>query len=345
MCNIAGYVGSKNATPILLKMIQAQEGLYGGFYSGLAIHNGEGLDYRKMRGDFAKLLANTDSASLTGNMGIIHSRTPSGGGDEWAHPFYTEQNGKVEMCYVANGSLGKYSASKTAYNAIADRLVGEGIDIPCKIKDGCTDYNQLASGEYVHMSDVMCQLIYRYKRKGLHTAEAMTAAFTEMPSEIVGLTVCREDPDKIFFSRINCPMFVGFDEDGAYLASSPTAFPESVTAYKLLPALSSGVVYRDRFEITERYTLPVKVRGYNRKTVANAMTSVLVQLQSGECGAGELMRPIRAQCPADECVQVAAIVYMALDQLLKRGAIKRRESTQTVDGQVAPKALFRLATE
>ena len=294
---------------------------------------------------FAKLLANTDAASLTGNMGIIHSRTPSGGGDEWAHPFYTEQNGKVEMCYVANGSLGKYSASKTAYNAIADRLVGEGIDIPCKIKNGCADYNQLASGEYVHMSDVMCQLIYRYKRKGLHTAEAMTAAFTEMPSEIVGLTVCREDPDKIFFSRINCPMFVGFDEDGAYLASSPTAFPESVTAYKLLPALSSGVVYRDRFEITETYTLPVKVRGYNRKTVANAVSSILEQLQNGECGAGELMRPIRAQCHADECAQVAAIFYMALDQLLKKGAIKRRESTQTVDGQVAPKALFRLATE
>ena len=50
MCNIAGYVGDKNATPILLKMIQSQEGLNGGFYSGLAIHNGEGLDYRKMRG-------------------------------------------------------------------------------------------------------------------------------------------------------------------------------------------------------------------------------------------------------------------------------------------------------
>ncbi len=87
MCNIAGYVGTQNATPILLKMILAQEGLDAGFFSGFAVHDGEHIGYRKVRGDFATLLKRTDAEKLLGKTGIIHSRTPSGGDDSWAHPF------------------------------------------------------------------------------------------------------------------------------------------------------------------------------------------------------------------------------------------------------------------
>ena len=343
MCNIAGYVGNKNATPILLKMIQEQEGLNGGFYSGLAIHNGTGLDFRKIRGDFSKLLHETDASSLTGNTGIIHSRTPSGGDDLWAHPFFTDIQGKTEMCYVANGGYGRYKANKKAYDAIADALIAEGLDIPCKTENGCEKYNRLTSGAFIHMSDVMCQLIYKYKRRGLDTASAMTRAFTEMPSEIVGLAICREDPDKIFFSRINKPMFVAFDSEGAYLASSPTAFPATVSAYKLLPPLSSGVVYRDRYEIFPYPAFNAKIRGFNKKTIQKAEACILKLLESGECGARDMMREFGTHLPKNEILQVDAIIYMAIDALLKNGSITKRDTTHTVDGQAAPKTLFQLA--
>ena len=123
MCNIAGYVGQGNATPILLKMIKAQEGLNGGFYSGLAIHNGKKLSCRKVKGDFDTLLRETDAETLEGSMGIIHSRTPSGGSGLWAHPFFTERDGELQLCYVANGSAGRYRSRQDAYNKIADALV------------------------------------------------------------------------------------------------------------------------------------------------------------------------------------------------------------------------------
>ena len=42
MCNIAGYVGSKQAAPVLLEMLKKQEGFDSGFYTGIAtIHEGK----------------------------------------------------------------------------------------------------------------------------------------------------------------------------------------------------------------------------------------------------------------------------------------------------------------
>lgn len=81
MCNIAGYVGTKRAAPILIDMIKREEGLDGGFYTGIAtIHEGK-IYYAKLTGDADKLVAMTNAPSLPGTVGIIHSRTQSGGGD------------------------------------------------------------------------------------------------------------------------------------------------------------------------------------------------------------------------------------------------------------------------
>ena len=341
MCNIAGYIGSKNATPILLNMIMLQEGLNGGFYSGMAVHNGKTIDTVKLRGDFEKLIRETEVNGFIGNSGIAHSRTPSGGDGIWAHPFVSKPQNDVKMCYVANGSYGIYSADKEGYNTIADDLIADGIDIPCKTNNGCEKYNRLSSGEFVHISDVMCQLIYKHKLGGLDTTEAMTQAFTEMPSEIVGLVICKDDPDKIFFSRINMPMFVAFDGDGAYLASSPSAFPESVGEYKLLPALSSGYVSRDGFAFLPYPNFREKVHGFNRKTIMKATDIILDLTSVKECNVNEMRSALRKNMPKRVMLQVDAIVYIVIDKLLKSGKIVRRESVRWVDGQTAPLSLFK----
>ena len=113
MCNIAGYVGSERAAPILLKMMKEQEGFLGGFYSGLAtLHEGK-IYYAKLTGDVNRLLSETNAADLPGSIGIIHSRSKSGGGDEWAHPFVGLKNGEAVTAYVANGSIGCFRPRKT----------------------------------------------------------------------------------------------------------------------------------------------------------------------------------------------------------------------------------------
>ena len=78
MCTIAGYVGTKPAAPLLIEMMRKEEGIDSGFYTGIAtIHEGK-IHYRKVVGDLAQLLKETDAAELPGTIGIIHSRTPGG---------------------------------------------------------------------------------------------------------------------------------------------------------------------------------------------------------------------------------------------------------------------------
>ena len=77
MCNIAGYIGTEPAAPILLELIERQEGLAGGFYTGIAtIHQGK-LHWRKVVGDCARLLGETDAQDLPGTIGLAHSRSNS----------------------------------------------------------------------------------------------------------------------------------------------------------------------------------------------------------------------------------------------------------------------------
>ncbi len=342
MCNIAGYVGNKNAAPILLKMILAQEGLDAGFFSGLAVHDGERIAYRKTQGDFETLLKETDAETLVGCTGIIHGRTPSGGDASWAHPFVTETEGDVKLCYVANGSYGKFRPYRDQFDKVADSLEADGYPIPCKIFADMPQYNHVG-GASVHISDIMCQLISRYKDRGASVADAMAKSFIEMPSEIVGLVLDKSTPDRIYYARINMPMFVGFDKDGAYLASCPTAFPDSVKSYKLLPALSSGVIYKDRYETVKFPEFARKVRGFSRISAEKAKAAVLARLTEGVADINELRTAIAGKKKTDDLLQTEPIAYLVLTELLKEGKVKEMHETWEVGGQTAPKIRFCLA--
>ena len=326
-------------------MIRIQESLNGGFYTGLGVHDGVRVHARKVRGDLDTLLRTTDAASLSGCMGIIHSRTPSGGDGSWAHPFVTERDGEIRLCYVANGAAGRFQSRNGEYNALADRLVREGFDIPCKIDYTGDRYSRLSTGKAVHMSDVMCQLIYRHRSGGKTLAEAMTAAFCEMPSEIVGLAIEPQTPDRICFSRINMPMFVGFDGTGAYLASSPTAFPARVKDYRLLPALSSGRVYKDHAEVTAIAAFPMEVSAVDEAAVERTAKVILARLREGEAGFRELRPSVREMAPSNALTETDALIYLSLLRLEECGQIACRLSEWTVDGNTAPKKCFAKRTE
>lgn len=342
MCNIAGYVGLRRAAPILIDMIRIQEGLNGGFYTGLAVHDGAGISYRKTLGELDVLLDRTDAYELGGSTGIMHSRTPSGGDGSWAHPFVTERCGRVKMAYVANGSLGAFKDRNAEYNLITNELVKSGYDIPCKINFDGDKYNRLDTGEAVHMSDVMCQLIYKFRCEGCSITDAMTRAFSTMPAEIVGLVIDEDSPDRIYFSRINMPMFVGFDETGAYLASSPMAFPDSVGSYELLPPLSSGTVYRDHCEVEPYPSFDMDVMPFDEKTVENAKQTALDKLAEENATTSQLFRAFRAEMPCGVLNQSAPIVYLALVDLLKNGTVGCRTVRYETDGLKAPKTFFQL---
>ena len=99
MCNIAGYVGTRPAAPILMEMMRQQEGWDGGFFTGIAtIHEGK-LRHAKCVGDLERLLEKTDAADLPGAIGFIHTRSLSSGG----HGRAAGYRGGNHAGYLASG--------------------------------------------------------------------------------------------------------------------------------------------------------------------------------------------------------------------------------------------------
>ena len=230
MCNIAGYVGERRAAPILIEMLRREEGIDAGFYTGIAtLHEGK-IHYRKLTGNLDDLLRETDAIDLPGNIGIIHSRTKSGGPDAWSHPFVSSgiEGKEPGIAYVANGNSGIFKDRDPEYNLLAEALICEGYKMDSEIYLENGIYNRLSNGNMVHMSDVMCALIAKEIDCGAKPDQAMENAFTKMPGDIVGLMIEKSSPDKVFWSKISRPMNVAYASHGAYLATTTIVFPEDI---------------------------------------------------------------------------------------------------------------------
>lgn len=260
MCNIAGYIGSREAAPILVEMMKRQEGFGGGYYTGLATAYGGRLYMDKVVGDMANLLAETECISFPGNIGFIHSRSKSGGGVEWGHPFFTA---KREMAYIANGAAGVFRTPDTKAERCryAAMLTEKGYEFPSKTNGKVGEYPYLPDGNSVHSSDVMCQYIAYLIDSGMAPDAAMSKANSDMPSEVVGLILHEKHPDSIFVTRVNFPMMIGITDDGdTYLATTALAFPEDVKfrIIEPLPPCTTCEVFKGGYRVS---TAPVEIEG------------------------------------------------------------------------------------
>ncbi len=124
-------------------------------------------------------------------------------------------------------------------------------------------------------------------------------------------------------------------------ASCPTAFPDSVKTYKLLPALSSGIIYKDRCEIVKYPSFPDKVRGFNKITIANAEEAILAVAKTGEPDIYGLRDAITPKRKMTDLLDVEALAYLVLTKLVKDGKLRFVHGTYTVGGQTAPKIRFK----
>ena len=113
MCGIVGYVGYREAYPILIKGLHRLE--YRGYDSaGLALVNGAGeLNVHKCRGKVADLERFTEAKDISGHIGIAHTRWATHGApnDVNAHPHYSE-SGSIAL--IHNGIIENYSVLKDA---------------------------------------------------------------------------------------------------------------------------------------------------------------------------------------------------------------------------------------
>ena len=337
MCNIAGYVGSKRAAPILIEMMLKQEGWDAGYYTGIATAFEGKLYTDKVVGDTQKLLEQTDSANCPGNVGILHGRSKAGGDARWAQPF-VGATGKI--AYMVNGTVGAFAKCiKTRREEIYMTLKAAGYRCSSCTEGKVGGYGVYPDGCSAHASDVACQQIARYVDCGWTTPAAMGKAYCEIPCEVVGLALNVDEPDRISWVRINYPMFLGFASHGTYMATTPMAFPNDVTRITLLDPLSCGSVLADHYESKPILDFPGTVAPITPSAWKACYEAVIQNLSEREMDHDELDLLVKPLLGKADCVEEATAEYAILYELQKQGRllITKSRVPGSFEGLDAPK--------
>ncbi len=197
MCGIVGYIGTKQAAPIILDGLSKLE--YRGYDSaGMAIYEGEGkINITKSVGRL-KVLENITRGGETmpGVCGIGHTRWATHGvpSDTNAHPHFNEAE---TITVVHNGIIENYLQLRKMLTDRGYHFVSE------------TDTEVLA-----HLLD------YYYKGNPL---EAVTKVLHRVEGSYALGILFADCPDQIFAARKDSPLIVGQNEDGCFIASDVPA--------------------------------------------------------------------------------------------------------------------------
>ena len=223
MCNMAAYAGNRPAAPILFRMIQQQEALGGGHYTGIATVSDGVIHLRKVIGPASELLRRyPDVLSLPGTVGIAHSRTPGFDSDAWAQPFLSHDE---QVIYCANGIHGIFQSNdyKSAY--LKDKA--DGIVYRTAVRQESSSYPVMDDGFCVHSSEVMANLIRRLYLSDAPFRQTLADAIAVLPSEVAALALSVREPACVTAIRVNQPLMWGRDSSGFYLATAAVALEDA----------------------------------------------------------------------------------------------------------------------
>ncbi len=323
MCVIASYLGNRRAAPILLEMLRREEGLNGGYYSGIAtVHEGQ-LYHAKAVGSTDHLIATTEAANLPGTIGIIHSRTPSGGGVEWGHPFVDTRE---ELAYIANGAVGRFK-NLPLLAAASERLLAGGHRFRSAQEEPVASYPVLPNGISVHFSDLLCQAIAEAYAPMSAWEEGLLlagkAAYEALPGELVGLCLHASRGDEIVALRHNKPLLIGRNAEGEqFMASAALAFPDGVHWQMQAPASAATRVRRNGDISVLPFTAPGLIPVGQRPSALRVAVALEEALAAqSPCGMEPLLAAMAALYPADVLTEKEVLLYEALHALEKEGKI------------------------
>ena len=200
MCGIVGYVGDRQAAPILLDGLSKLE--YRGYDSaGMAVRNGTAApEIVKAKGRLKVLAEKTnDGKTLLGDCGIGHTRWATHGEPsvENAHPHCSDDRNVVG---VHNGIIENYQELK-------DKLTRKG-------------YEFYSSTD----TEVAIKLIDYYYKKYVGTpVDALNHAMIRIRGSYALAVMFKDYPEEIYVARKDSPMILGMGEGETYLASDVPA--------------------------------------------------------------------------------------------------------------------------
>ena len=200
MCGIVGYIGSKDAYPIILNGLKRLE--YRGYDSaGICLYNNGKIASKKSKGQISKLEKKISKLkSFSGFMGIGHTRWATHGepNDNNSHPHSSNSN---ELHIVHNGIIENYSSLKK-------ELVDEGFVF-------YTDTD----------TEVLVNLIEHIQiKEKIKLGEAVQLALNYVVGAYAIAVIDIKKPDEIVVARLGSPLCIGIGDDEYFIGSDVTPF-------------------------------------------------------------------------------------------------------------------------
>ena len=196
MCGIIGYIGKREAFPVLLSGLKRME--YRGYDSfGFCVHNGDAAPFTfKKIGKISASEQELGAMSVQGNVGQAHTRWATHGGvtEANAHP-HLDCKGVISV--VHNGIIENYKELKKELEAEGHTFLSQ------------TD------------TEVLAHLIEKFFDGNLERAVKKAVARVRGTYGIVVMS--KDDPNKIVAARSGSPLLIGIGEDEFLVASDPAA--------------------------------------------------------------------------------------------------------------------------
>ncbi len=202
MCGIVGYIGKKEAFPILIKGLRRLE--YRGYDSaGVALINSNNeLNVYKTKGKVDNLTEYCNDKNVTGSVGIAHTRWATHGepSSRNAHPHYSQSK---NLAIIHNGIIENYADIK-------NKLIAKGVQFQSD-----TD------------TEVLVQLVeYIMQKKNLTLLEAVQVALYQVIGAYAIAIIDKRDPMQIIAARKQSPLVVGIGQDEFFLGSDASPIIE-----------------------------------------------------------------------------------------------------------------------
>ncbi|MBV6450934.1 MAG: Glutamine--fructose-6-phosphate aminotransferase [isomerizing] [Anaerolineales bacterium] len=221
MCGIVGYIGARDATPIILNGLKRLE--YRGYDSaGIAVLDGDQLEVRKDAGKLSQLIDLVEKSPIAGAPGIGHTRWATHGAPNArnAHP-HLGQTKRVVV--VQNGIVENFLELK-------DELTAEGVEFQSE-----TD------------TETIVHLVEHYLATGVGLVEAARKTFNQIRGANVVVLMSADEPDKIVTARIGNAggVVIGMGEGENFIASDTPAIMDHTRQVIFLESRQMAVVTRD----------------------------------------------------------------------------------------------------
>ncbi|WP_028376903.1 glutamine--fructose-6-phosphate transaminase (isomerizing) [Leeuwenhoekiella sp. MAR_2009_132] len=222
MCGIVGYIGHREAYPIIMKGLQRLE--YRGYDSaGVAIYDGESIQLCKTKGKVDDLKKKVESSINTkGNLGIGHTRWATHGvpNDVNSHPHYSNS---ADLVIIHNGIIENY-------DAIKKELTNRGFTFKSD-----TD------------TEVLVNLIEDVQiNQGLKLGKAVQVALNQTVGAYAIAVFDKKKPNEIVVARLGSPLAIGIGEGEFFIASDASPFIEYTTNALYLEDGEMAVVRLDK---------------------------------------------------------------------------------------------------